>query len=470
MKKGEQVTGEIIAMAFGGKGILKMEDKVVFVEKAILGQIVTAQITKNKKSYAEAKLISLDKRSPIEQETEFQPTPGAPWLAIPIEKQQQIKREIVFEHFKKFAKIDLSIFFDELIASPQTWFYRNKMEYSFGPTQETCSEDLEGNKIWKHEGFGLGSKKRGQFWLVESLEKPSGLFDPQVEQPLASLREWCKKTGLGIYNTRSHQGFFRHLMVRKSFYEDSFLVHLITSSQEVEKFKPEAFKDQVLKLIPKTKGVLWSINDALGDTIQNLEKTQVLSGNMTLTDVLLGLSFEVSTHSFFQPNPAAAEEIYKKVIEYLKKDSAGHIYDLYCGTGTIGQVIAKYFPEKSITGVEIVADAIANAEYNAEKNNISNITFVCDKVEKFLKDKEEQVGESTVILDPPRAGLHPDALKHLTEYKPKNIVYVSCNPATMARDICAFKEAGYQLENFSLVDQFPHTPHVESIAKLVLKD
>lgn len=469
MKKGEQVTGEIVAMAFGGKGILKVEDKVVFVEKTILGQIVTAQITKNKNSYAEAKLISIDKKSPIEQETDFQPTPGAPWLAIPVEKQQQIKREIVFEHFKKFAKIDLSIFFDELIASPQTWYYRNKMEYSFGPTDETCTEDEEENRTWEHHGFGLGSKKRGQFWLVESLEKPSGLFDTQVEKPLAELRKWCEKTGLNVYNTRSHKGFFRHLMVRKSFYEDTFLVHLITSSQDVQKFKAEDFKEQVVKLIPNAKGVLWSINDSLGDTIQNLEKTQVLHGSMTITDVLLGLSFEVSTHSFFQPNPAAAEEIYKKVIEYLAKDSAGHIYDLYCGTGTIGQIIAKHFPEKSITGVEIVPDAVANAEYNAEKNGVMNVKFVCNKVENFLKDEGEQVGESTVILDPPRAGLHPDALKHLTEYKPKNIVYVSCNPATMARDISAFKEAGYQLENFSLVDQFPHTPHVESIAKLILK-
>lgn len=470
MKKGDLITGEIVAMAFGGKGILKVDEKVVFVEKTILGQMVTAQVIKNKNSYAEAKLISLDKPSPIEQETEFQPTPGAPWLTLPIEKQQQIKREIVFEHFKKFAKIDLSIFFDELIASPQTWFYRNKMEYSFGPTQEVCKEDPEGNKIWEHHGFGLGSKKRGQFWLVESLKKPSGLFDPQVEEPLEELRKWLEETGLDVYNTRNHTGFFRHLMVRKSFYEENFLVHLITSSQGMEKFKAQAFKEQVRKLIPQSQGILWSINDSLGDTIQNPLKTEVLYGNITLTDVLFGLSFEVSTQSFFQPNPAAAEEIYKKVIQYLPKDSAGQLYDLYCGTGTIAQVIAKHFPEKNITGVEIVSDAVENAKYNAEKNNIPHVKFVCAKVEDFLKTEGEQVKVATVILDPPRAGLHPSALKYLAEYKPKNIIYVSCNPATMARDICGFKEAGYQLENFSMVDQFPHTPHIESIAKLVLKN
>ena len=414
MKKGEQITGEITAMAFGGKGIMKIDEKVVFIDKTIIGQTITAQVTKNKKSYAEAKIISIDKKSPIQQENEFQPTPGAPWMSIPIEKQQQIKRELVFEHFKKFAKIDLNIFFDELIASPQTWFYRNKMEYSFGPTGETCTEDEEGKRTWTHEGFGLGSKKRGQFWLVESLEKSSGLFDADVEENLNELQQWCEDTGLKVYNTRSHEGFFRHLMIRKSFYEDSFLVHLITSSQEKEKFDSIEFEELVSKLMPKAKGILWSVNDALGDSINGLEQTQVLKGSLTITDVLLGLSFEVSTHSFFQPNPAAAEKIYKKVIQYLDKDEADHIYDLYCGTGTIGQVIAKNFPDKTITGVELVADAVANAEYNAKKNEIPNVKFVCDKVENFLKDEGDLVGESTVILDPPRAGLHPKALEHLS--------------------------------------------------------
>ena len=249
--------------------------------------------------------------------------------------------------------------------------------------------------------------------------------------------------------------------------EDSFLINIVTSGQEFSKFDQYEFEKMIQENIPNVRGILWSLNDGLGDTTQNMKTPKILTGQDHFEDVLMGLSFRVSTHSFFQPNPAAAEHIYRKVLEYLKEDETKQVYDLYCGTGTIGQVVAKHFPDKNIVGVELISDAVKNAKENAKRNEITNISFACDKVENFLA-ADDEIGESTIILDPPRIGLHPKAVKTLVEHKPKNIIYVSCNPTTMARDICAFKEAGYRIEQFSMVDQFPHTPHIECIGKLSL--
>lgn len=470
MKKGELVTGKISSMAFGGKGIIKHEDSfVIFVENGILGQCLEVRIHKKKKSYAEAKITRIIESSPFEQEHPYQATPGAPWISLPLQKQVEIKREQVFDLFLKFARIDLNLFVDEVSTSPQPWFYRNKMEYSFGPTDESYTEDKEEKKIWSHTGFGLGSKKRGQFWLVENLEKPSGLFDKDLEKSIQTIRQWCEDTNLPVYNQRTHTGFWRYFVVRKSFAEDKFLLNIVTNKDTENIFDTKAFTEFLTKLPwgDRIQGITWTQSTSVGDTTTRYESREQLFGQDRFTEYMSELAFEVSLDSFFQPNIFSAEKIYAKVGEYVSVPEGGKVFDLFCGTGTIGQIIAKQHPNSEVIGVDIVESSIENARKNAERNNLTNVTFYANDAGKWMKEHPELTQNiHTIIVDPPRAGIGPKSLEKIIGIQPQNIIYVSCNPATQARDVSTLKEAGYKLEKCSLIDQFPHTPHVECIAKL----
>ena len=476
MKIGEILELEIKDLAFGGKGVGRIGNFVMFVDGAIPGQRVQAKISKQKRRYAEAKLLEVLKPSPMEVETGFQSVPGAPWARIPIEKQMEFKRKQVFDLFHKFADIDLLTVLDEEILSPRTWNYRNKMEFSFGRNEA--------------EEFALGSKKRGQFWLVENLEKASGLFDEDFESFVPEIRKFCEATDLPPYDQKTNEGFFRHLVVRKSFFQDRFLVNLVTTSKGTKKFPITKFI-QLLnnkfdqracprRSLPSAPiggsgiaGIFWSKNDASSDTATNFSERKLVFGQEKLIEKINDLEFEISLDSFFQTNPASAEKLYKKVIQYIDPKLGESILDLYCGTGTIAQVLAKNFPKTNILGVEIAESAVKDARKNAKRNKISNVEFVCADVRKFLKEKVQTLQSSnlktTIVLDPPRAGIAPKALNRVIEFLPEKIVYVSCNPATLARDTAMLTKAGYQLKKLSIVDQFPHTSHVECVGQFMKK-
>ena len=466
MKKGDLVALEIVDLAFGGKGIAKTEDGlVVFVDGALPGQKIEAKISLNKKKYAEAKLVQVLERSPNERVTKFQAIPGAPWANLPIETQQEYKKHQVFELFQKFSDSDLNEKFDEYISSPNEWFYRNKMEYSFGPTTESFTLDAEGKKVWAHTGYALGSKKRGQYWLVENLEKPSGIFDEDFETFLPQIREFCESTGKGVYNQKTNKGFFRHLVVRKSFMTDSFLINLVTVD---EAFDIDAFtRIMVNRFGPRIAGIMWTKHSGVADRTNQVGTRTLVHGQGTVMEELNGLRFEMSIDSFFQTNPKSAEKLYGKVASYVNSKAKSKILDLFCGTGTIGQIVARKLEKVSVTGVEIVASAVKDARKNVERNKIENVKFVCADVKNFFNSHKES-GYETIIIDPPRAGIIPKALRKVLEFGAPNLLYVSCNPATMARDTATILKAGYKLEKFSLVDQFPHTAHVECIGKFVI--
>ena len=502
MNKGEILELEILGLAFGGQGIAKVNiDAVetpnlgvstftIFVDGALPEQLVKAKITKKKRRYAEAKLLEILKPSSDEVSIKYQEVPGAPWARLPVEKQLEYKKEQVIELFQKFAQLDLGAFFDEAIPSPEVWNYRNKMEFSFGCDKEVF-EMVNEKKDWHHSGFALGSKKRGQYWLVENLERPSGLFDEFFEAMLPDIRKFCEEMGLPVFNQKTGEGFFRYLAVRKSFYEDTFLVNLVTASLGGKKGKdsiplsvspargenlPLDFGQMFLafmqeKLGSRLKGCFWSQNDNIGDSAQNFEDRMLLYGEEKLVEKINGLEFEISMDSFFQTNPASAERLYNKVVEYAHLEDGDKALDLYCGTGTIGQVLAKEYPKSSILGVEIAEDAVRDAQKNTERNNLKNITFHCADVRKFLKEQTALAQDvKLVVLDPPRAGLSPKALQRALDIQAEHLIYVSCNPATMARDTVLIRESGYDLEQFSIVDQFPHTSHVECIGRFKMKN
>ncbi len=468
IKKGETLELAIDDMAFGGKGISRVATDqgnfVVFVANSIPGQTVEVTITKKRKKHAETRLKKVIKRSPDEVEMPQQPISGAPFLTLPVEKQRAFKEETTLTLFEKMGQIkNVRDLFDEYIASPSDFNYRNKMEYSFS----VIRHDIETGE--EHDDFALGFKHRGTWWKVENLDKESGLFDAEFENKLKEIRVYLENTGLPAWHPPKKEGFFRHLVVRKSFADDELLINLVTSSTNKKAFDTMAFVEFLQGLLgERLAGFIHTINDDVADRAK-LEKgpSDTAWGKSTIIERVLGLQFEISMQSFFQTNPASAERLYSKVVDYATEDNDLEnqvIMDLFCGTGTIGQILASKAKNAKIIGVDIIASAIENAKRNAALNQIEGVDFYAADVGKFLLEYPEYEGKiGTIVLDPPRGGIAPKTLRKVMKLGAKRIVYVSCNPGTQARDAIELKQAGYELKKVSLVDQFPHTAHIESI-------
>ncbi len=466
---------EITDLAFGGEGIAKLPteqgDYVLFIKNSLPGQIVQAKIIKKKKRFAKCKLVRVLQPAKDEVDVPYQPIPGAPFARFPIALQEQYKASSTLEMFKRLSGIqDLEDVYEGYISSPKTWHYRNKMEYSFSTL---ISDIVSGEET---EGFALGFKRRGQWWAVENLEDDSGLFDVDLESNMLAIRQFCEATGLPPWNPAKSEGFFRFLVVRKSYVQDQLLFNLVTTSTGIEQFDQSAFVALMQQLLGKRlAGILHTINDEIGDVAkQPAEQSKVLFGQSKIVENILGLDFEISMQSFFQTNPLCAEQLYTRVIDYVRQGMA-HVgqdnavaMDLFCGTGTIAQLLANDAGIQKVIGVDIVPQAIEDAHQNAQRNGVEGIQFFAADVRKFLYDYPQYKGAiGTIVLDPPRGGIVPKALQRIIELEANAIVYVSCNPSTQARDTQNLLEAGYRLLKYSLVDQFPHTAHIESIALFV---
>jgi len=467
-KRGDDIVVTISKMAFGGKGIARIETEkgeiVAFVPNTITGQEVRCRIAKVRKRHLETKLMEIIRRSPQEQEIPYQSIPGAPFATLPISSQESIKRESCIELMKRIGKVpDAEELFDSFISSPSHWHYRNKMEYSFAAIRY----DFE--KKSDVDGFALGFKHRGTWWMVENLDRDSGLFDAIFENRLKDIRAYCKNTGLPAWHHPKKLGFFRFLTVRKSHTDDGLLINLVTSSSGLKEFDLNTFGKFLKDLFGnRLKGFLHTVNDDIGDRVQPLEgESKLVFGQDHIVEEVSGLRFRIQMESFFQTNPRSAERLYQKAIEYLKSETEGRglILDLFCGTGTIAQLVASQLKEAEVLGVDIVESAVEDARRSSEENGISNVAFQAADVGKFLLLNPEYQGKiDAVILDPPRGGIAPKALKRTIELDSKTIVYISCNPATLARDTEVLQLSGYRLKKFSLVDQFPHTGHIEAVS------
>jgi len=474
MHRGQEIEIRITDYAFGGRGIAKIETEngafVIFVDNTFPGQLVRAKIDVKRKSYAEAKLVEILERSQLETETQFQEISGGPYIRIPVEVQEKMKQESTITTFSRISGINLDDKFDTFISSPNHYFYRNKMEYSFSSIEHCLETDAE-----LDDAFALGFKRRGTWWKVESLNKASGLFDEEWETKLKEIRFFLKATGLTAWHPPKKTGFFRHIIVRKSFLTNELLVNLVTSSEGIENFDIQHFANLLKSLFGnRIAGLQHTVNDNVADRakIENGENNLVF-GSPYIEEVISGLTFQISMESFFQTNPKCAELLYSKALDYVFEDEIDSdkvVMDLFCGTGTIGQLLSGRKKEVRIVGVDIVEEAIEDAKKNAVKNNTTNIEFYAADVGKFLKQHEEFNGKiASIVLDPPRAGIAPKTLLKVIELGAKHIVYISCNPSTQARDASTLKDNGYELEKYSLVDQFPHTGHIESIAKFTKK-
>ncbi len=362
--------------------------------------------------------------------------------------------------------------FEGILQSPLTKGYRNKMEYSFGDDR-------------KDGPLTLGFHQRKSFYNVVNVDECS-LVHPDFNEIVKVTVALFRELGLTYVNKKSHLGYLRYLIVRRAVNTGDILVDLVTSSQKpvkkaAEGEEPvtyeeqkilEAFKEAVLSLEQKgklsgtVKGILHTVDDTLSDAVRD-DGTDVLYGEPYITEELLGLNFKISPFSFFQTNSKSAELLYEKAREYITGylSSDATVYDLYTGTGTIAQMIAPKV--KKVVGVEIVAEAVEAARENAERNGLTNCEFICGDVLSELDHIAEK--PDVIILDPPRDGVNPKALKKIIDYGVDTILYISCNPSSLARDIRPFKFSGYRILKAVAVNQFPRTKHVETIVLLTRK-
>ncbi len=467
MKKGEILTGLVERVDFPNKGIVAVGEEVCVVKNVLPGQKITFVVQKKRNGRAEGRLIRVEEPSALETGSpcaHFGECGGCSYLSLPYEEQLRIKEEQVKKLLEgALCKQQGEWKFEGIKPSPVCEAYRNKMEFSFG---DAC----------KGGPLSLGMHKRGSFYDIVTVND-CRIVDQDYRQILSMTRDYFD--GVSFYHRLRHEGYLRHLLVRKAAKTGEILIALVTTSQLDEKIKDwdsedrflKQWKDKILNLdlTGKITGVLHIINNSLADVVQS-DRTDILYGQDFFYEELLGLKFKISTFSFFQTNSLGAEVLYETVREYVGNLGDGQetnkqdkiVFDLYSGTGTIAQLMAPV--AKKVIGVEIVEEAVEAARKNAELNGLHNCEFIAGDVLKVLDEIEEK--PDMIILDPPRDGVHPKALKKIIGYGIDRLVYISCKPTSLARDLMIFLENGYEMKKAVAVDQFPWTTGIETVVLL----
>lgn len=483
MKKGQVYEGIVERVDFPNKGIIKVGEETVVVKNSLPGQKVKLGINKVRKGKAEGRLLEVLEQSPLETGNPcslFGLCGGCTYLSLPYEEQLKVKEAQVKSLLDNVLDRQKQPYVWEGIkGSPKEYEYRNKMEFTFGDA-------------YKDGPLSLGMHKRGSFYDVVTVEDCK-IMDEDYRLILRTAREYFAKRGVSFFHRLSHEGYLRHLLVRKASGTGEILAALVTTSQtpwaddsgrEVPENVSgsgrgasedpaagltEGFMNAMLsleqsgRLSGRFAGILHITNDSLADVVRS-DKTEILYGQDYFYEKLLGLCFKVSVFSFFQTNSYSAEVLYSTVREYVGelegKDKT--VFDLYSGTGTIAQLMAP--AAGKVIGVEIVEEAVEAARMNAVENGLDNCEFIAGDVLKVLDEVSEK--PDMIILDPPRDGIHPKALPKIIAYGVKHIVYISCKPTSLVRDLEVFLEKGYVVDKAVAVDQFPWTANVETVCLL----
>ncbi len=449
-KKGERYVGIVTDVRFPNKGIVRVEgiDGVCVVKNVLPGQQIAFCVFKRRNERAEGRLIEVLKRSETEIKSDcphFADCGGCTYRTLPYDEQLKLKEKQV-----RFLLKDLvpEACFRPILASPVTEGFRNKMEFSFG-------DSVKGGPL------ELGLHKIGSFYDVLSVPE-CRIVDEDYRKILQATLAYFREQQIPFYHKLRHDGVLRHLLVRKAARTGEILIDLVTTSEPLGTgLVVQNYVNQLLSLQLQGEivGILHTCNDALSDTIRN-DQTNVLFGEDHFYEELLGLKFKITPFSFFQTNSLSAEVLYDTVRSFVTTGNELNnsvIYDLYSGTGTIAQLLAPV--AKEVIGVEIVEEAVMAAKSNAELNGLHNCEFIAGDVLKVLDTITEQ--PDYIVLDPPRDGIHPKALEKIVAYGVPGIVYISCKPTSLARDLPAFLSAGYRVNCIQPIDQFPASSHVE---------
>ncbi|ONI39750.1 23S rRNA (uracil-5-)-methyltransferase RumA [Candidatus Epulonipiscium fishelsonii] len=443
MKEKLVLEGTIEKVLFPNKGIINIENKIVNVRDALVGQQLKVELSKRKrKGMWEGKVLELINNPEYFKTADCKYYGQCGGCSL---QQLPYKQQLIHKHTQvKTLLEDLGEYKDlGIVSSPLEFEYRNKMEFSFG-------------NEYKDGSMTLGMHKKRRMYdiiTVDGCKIVNEDFSKILRVILNSLN--C----LPFYDKKNHKGYLRYLIIRKSEYNGDLLINLVTSSQIEYDFTD--LTNHITKLDTQGKiiGFLHTISDTLSDAVKP-DSIKILYGQDYLEERLLGLTFKISPFSFFQTNTKGAEVLYNTALGLLENLNDKVVFDLYCGTGTITQIVAT--KARKVYGIEIVEEAVDKAQENVILNNIKNCTFLVGDVLQLVDCLEEQ--PDIIILDPPREGIHPKAIQKIINFKANEILYISCKPTSLARDLTVFKESGYKIEKICCVDMFPQTNHIETIA------
>jgi 23S rRNA (uracil1939-C5)-methyltransferase len=437
---GDELVLRIDSLAFGGAGVARSAGGyVVFVEGGFPGDLVRARVHQRTRSYAQARATALLEPG-LDQVAPRAAHPGAPWQVLTYERQLEVKQGLVDEALRRIGKLD-GFSLEPIVPAVEQWRYRNKLEYSFGTGEDGA--------------LLCGFHAPGSWERIHHIEDCLLASEPANEVRREVLA-FCRAQDLEAFNRRTGAGFLRNLVVREGRRSGQLLVRLVTSHGELDV--------DALAAAVRCHGLLWTHTDARSETTTG-GRTELIAGVATLDERIGQLELRISPEAFFQTNTEMAERLYALIVEAAALRGWECVYDLYCGIGSIGLSLASH--AGTVHGLEVIEDAVADAIENARLNEITNGAFYAGDVRLALGELVSRAGRpDLVVVDPPRAGLSQKIVRRLIEAAPKRIVYVSCNPTTLAPNAAQLVEAGWRLERVTPVDMFPQTPHIECVAVL----
>lgn len=448
MRKGSEISVKIEKTEFPSIGIGVDGNRKIYVKNTFPGQVVKGRVKKKKADYAELKLLGIEEKAEYEIDAicpNFGICGGCSSQNLTYDKQLELLGEEVKELFNK-AEVTTGEY-EGVTGSIDQWEYRNKMEFTFGDMEK--GGELTLGMHMKNKSFGIINVHECK------------IVDEDFRKIISLTVEYFRKQNLPYYRVMKREGYLRHLVIRKAKNTGEILVNLVTTTQvdfdltEYIEILKNGKYDGTLVSILHTK------NNSLSDAVIP-EEVNVLYGKDHIQEELLGLKFKISPFSFFQTNTKGAEGLYSIVREYMGDSENKIVFDLYCGTGTIGQIVAP--KAKKVVGIELIEEAVEAAKENAKLNGLNNCEFIAGDVAETIKEVKDK--PDIIILDPPRSGVHPKALDYVIKFNAPEIIYVSCNPKTLVTDLKVLTNAGYKIIKTRVKDMFPNTPHAETVVKL----
>ncbi len=444
--KGSVIETRINDLAFDGKSVGEIGGKIIFFDSGLPGETVRAEITKSKARYYFGHVTEIIEKSPDRVKANcihFDICGGCTWQDLSYEKQLFFKRKQIIDCLNHIGRIETADV-ETSVGSDDQFYYRNKMEFSFNVADDNS--------------FVLGLHRRGHFDQIFNLQECL-LESPLSNEIVVWFREFVRFNNIPVYDVYSHEGFIRFLMVREAKKTGQVMLNIVTVEGEI----PDAagLCRELAEKFPRITTIVQNVNNSKSNIARG-EHEKVLYGNGYIEEEILGFKFRIYANSFFQTNTMQAEKLYNLIYEILQPAQDDCLLDLYCGTGAIGICASRLVRE--VVGVELEPTAIRAAKENAELNHLANIHFQIGSVQDILADNNLLQNITCAVIDPPRAGLHPKALKKFIDIKIPKFVYVSCNPATFSRDASLLLQAGYKIGRIVPVDMFPHTMHIELVA------
>ncbi|AQM61246.1 23S rRNA (uracil(1939)-C(5))-methyltransferase RlmD [Clostridium baratii] len=451
MRRGNEITVKIEKTEFPSVGISSFDGKKIYVKNAFPGETVKGRVKKKKADYADLKLIEVVEKAPYEIEAKcphFGICGGCSSQHLSYDKQLELLSDEVLELFKN-AEVTTGEY-EGVVGSVDQFEYRNKMEFTFG-------DEYKGGELC------LGMHMRNQSFGIITVNECK-LVDEDFRKVINATVEYFRGKDLPYYRVMKREGYLRHLVIRKAKNTGELLVNLVTTTQVDFDLTEWTNIIKGLDFQGELVSILHTENNSFSDAVIP-EKVNVLFGKDYIMEELLGLKFKISPFSFFQTNTKGAEELYSIVREFMGNSDNKVVFDLYCGTGTIGQIVAP--KAKKVIGLELIEEAVEAAKENAKLNGLDNCTFIAGDVAETIKEVKDK--PDIIILDPPRSGVSPKALEYVIKFDAKEIVYVSCNPKTLVDNLKDLMTHGYKIERTRVKDMFPNTPHGEVVVKLIKK-